>query len=89
MAQRMTFTLLDAVGMAGVVLMLLAYAGTVSGRMDPLGPVALGSNLIGAVAVLASLTRAFNWSAAVIEGAWAVIAAAGLVRWWWTRNAPR
>ena len=86
MATLMTsFTLLDAVGMIGVVLMLVAYAATVSGWMDPLRPLALGCNMIGALAVLASLTRAFNWSAAVIETAWAVIAAAGLARWWWRR----
>ena len=76
-----SFTLLDAVGMAGVVLMLTAYGATVSGRMDPLRPAALGMNLGGSLAVLLSLTRAFNWSAVVIEGCWAVIAAVGLVRW--------
>ena len=69
------FTFLDAIGMAGVVLMLIAYALTVSGRIDPLRPAALAPNLIGSLAVLLSLTGAFNWSAAVI-------AAAGLVRWW-------
>ena len=81
-----SFTLLDAVGMAGVLMMLVAYGATVSGRMDPLRPLALLLNLTGSLAVLVSLTRAFNWSAAVIESAWAVIAAAGLVRWWWRRG---
>lgn len=81
-----SFTLLDAIGMAGVLLMLAAYAATVSGRMDPLRPAALVMNLAGSLAVLLSLTRAFNWSAVVIESAWAVIAAAGLVRWWWKRR---
>ncbi|WP_419809677.1 CBU_0592 family membrane protein [Sphingomonas sp.] len=76
-----SFTLLDAIGMVGVLLMLAAYALTVSGRIDPLRPAALLCNLVGAVAVLVSLTGAFNWSAVVIESAWAVIAAAGLVRW--------
>lgn len=81
-ARLMTsFTLLDAVGMVGVLLMLAAYALTVSGRIDPLRPAALVCNLVGALAVLVSLTGAFNWSAAVIESAWAMIAAAGLVRW--------
>ena len=80
------FTLLDAVGMAGVVAMLIAYGATVSGRMDPLRPTALGMNLAGSLAVLLSLTRAFNWSAVVIEGAWAVIAAAGLVRWFFRKR---
>lgn len=80
-----SFTLLDAVGMAGVVLMLIAYGLAVSGRLDPLRPAALAMNLAGALAVLASLTGAFNWSSAVIESAWALIAAAGLARWWWRR----
>ena len=76
-----SFTILDAIGMVGVLLMLVAYALTVSGRLDPLRPTALTCNLVGALAVLASLTGAFNWSAVVIESAWALIAAAGLVRW--------
>ncbi len=84
-----SFTLLDAIGMAGVVLMLIAYAGTVSGRLDPLRPAALSLNLIGAVAVLVSLTGAFNWSAAVIESVWAVIAAGGLLRWFVQRRRGR
>lgn len=80
------FTLLDAVGMVGVLLMLAAYGLTVSGRLDPLRPPALACNLVGALAVLVSLTGAFNWSAVVIEAAWAVIAAAGLVRWFTGRR---
>jgi hypothetical protein len=76
-------TLLDAIGLLGVLAMLVAYALTVARRLDPLAPPALLMNLAGSLAVLASLTRAFNLSAFVIEAAWALIAAAGLARWWW------
>lgn len=78
-----SFTLLDAVGMIGVVLLLVAYGLTVGGRLDPLRPAALLLNLAGALGILVSMFGAFNWSSAVIETAWALIAAAGLVRWWW------
>lgn len=81
MAREMTFTPFDAVGMAGVVLLLIAYGLTVGGRIDPLRPAALLLNLLGALGILVSLFGAFNWSAAVIETAWALIAVAGLVRW--------
>ena len=74
-------TALDAIGLAGVVAMLIAYALTVAGRLDPLRPPALLMNLFGSLAVLLSLTGAFNLSAAVIETAWALIALIGLARW--------
>ena len=75
------FTLLDALGLFGVGLLLIGYGLTVSGRLDPLKPPALLLNLLGALAILATLWRAFNWSTLVIEAAWTLIAAAGLVRW--------
>ncbi len=77
----MSITLLDTIGLAGVAAMLVAYGLTVAQRVDPLRPPALLLNLFGAVAVLVSLTGAFNLSAAAIESAWAVIALGGLIRW--------
>lgn len=77
----MHLTTLDAIGLAGVLAMLVAYALTVAGRLDPLRPPALLMNLLGSLAVLLSLTAAFNLPAAVIESAWALIALIGLVRW--------
>ena len=73
-------TPLDAIGLAGVAAMLVSYALTIGGRLDPLRPRALLLNLFGAIGVLVSLYGAFNLSSAVIEAAWALIAAAGLVR---------
>ena len=73
-------TPLDAIGLVGVAVMLVAYALTIGGRLDPLRPPALLMNLLGAIGVLVSLSGAFNLSSAVIEAAWALIAAAGLMR---------
>ena len=73
----------DAIGLVGVVLMLIAYGLTVGGRLDVQAWPALAANLIGATLVLISLGHDFNLSAAVIETAWAVIALAGLVRLGW------
>jgi hypothetical protein len=70
----------DAAGLVGVVVMLLAYGGAQLKRLDATRPPALLMNLVGSILVLVSLTRAFNLSAAVVEGAWALIALFGLVR---------
>ena len=72
---------LDAAGLAGVALLLVGYALTVSGRAEARRPPALLLNLVGSLSILVSLKGAFNLSAAVIEVAWAGIAMAGLVRW--------
>jgi len=70
----------DGVGLAGVVLILIAYAATALGRMDATKAPALVLNFIGAAMVLYSLAFAFNVSAVVMETAWALIALMGLVR---------
>lgn len=75
-----TLTPLDLIGLAGVVVLLIAYGLTVADRIDARQPLALALNLVGASAILASLVQDFNLSAALIEGAWALIAAIGLVR---------
>ena len=77
----MPITLRDAIGLAGVLAILLAYAGTVAGRLDAIRPPALLLNLFGAIAILVSLYGAFNLSAAVMEAAWALVALLGLLRW--------
>ena len=82
-----SFTILDAIGLFGVVLLLIAYGLTVGGKLDPLRPAALLLNLFGAIGILISLLGAFNVSALVIETAWAMIAIAGLARWWVKRRS--
>lgn len=73
-------TLIDAAGVFGVVLILSAYAGATMGRLDPKAVPALMLNLVGALLILWSLTVDFNLAAALMEGAWALVAVIGLVR---------
>lgn len=73
-------SLTDVAGLAGVVLILVAYAGVTMGRLDPQRPPALLLNLVGAGLILASLAVDFNLSAMVMESVWMLIALAGLAR---------
>ena len=75
-------SLLDVAGLGGVLLILVAYAAAAMGRLDANRPISLAANLVGASLILASLLAgSFNLSATVMEGAWALVAAFGLVRW--------
>jgi hypothetical protein len=71
----------DAAGLAGVFVILVAYAGAALGRLNPQGVWSLLANFVGACGILASLLLAnFNLSSTVMEGAWAAVALIGLVR---------
>jgi hypothetical protein len=70
----------DAAGLVGVTLILAGYAAVQLRVLDSTRPPALLMNLFGASLILLSLTKAFNLSAAIVEGAWALIALFGLVR---------
>lgn len=77
----------DAVGIGGVVLVLVAYALLQSGRLQPRDASYSWLNLAGSVAILVSLYHAFNLSSFVIQVAWIAISAYGLVRAARTRAA--
>lgn len=79
---------LDAAGLAGVFLILVAYVAAAMGRLDANRPISLLANLVGASLVLLSLTEDFNLSATVMESIWALTAAFGLVRWALRRRKP-
>jgi hypothetical protein len=71
----------DAAGLVGVLMILVAYAAAVAGRLDAKGAWSLAANLIGASLILVSLLLgAFNLASTAMEGAWALVALAGLVR---------
>jgi hypothetical protein len=71
----------DAAGLAGVFVILVAYAGAALGRLNPQGVWSLLANFLGACGILASLLLAnFNLSSTVMEGAWAAVALIGLAR---------
>jgi len=76
----LTDLILNAGGVFGVLMMLVAYAGIHFDRLDPKKATALLMNLAGSSLVLLSMLHAFNFSAFLMEAAWAVIAAFGLVR---------
>ena len=73
-------TVPDLFGVVGVLLILTAYAGATSGKLDARRAPALLLNLVGALLILWSLTVDFNLSAALMEGAWAMVAVFGLAR---------
>jgi hypothetical protein len=73
-------TILDGVGVFGVLLILIAYAGATTGRLDPKYPPALLLNLVGAALILLSMTEAFNLAAFLMEASWALVALHGLLR---------
>jgi hypothetical protein len=75
-----SLSLSDAAGLVGALLILAAFAGVQFQRLDPLRAPALLMNLCGAGLVLASLYFKFNLAAALLEGAWALIALWGLAR---------
>jgi hypothetical protein len=70
----------DIGGVIGVAMMLFAYAAGQVGKLDMTALPALLMNLVGALLVLWSLSDKFNLSAALMEGAWAVVALYGLVK---------
>lgn len=72
--------------MAGVLLILVAYAGAAMGRLNPERALSLTANLAGASLILLSLlTVQFNLAATAMEGSWALVSGAGLVRLAWKR----
>ncbi len=79
---------LDAGGVVGVLLVLLAYAGIHFDWFDPKRAPALLMNLAGSVLILLSMTHAFNLSAFLMEAAWAAMALFGLVRRLLSRGRP-
>lgn len=70
----------ELVGLAGVVLVLLAYFGLQSGRMRGDGIAFQLVNILGAGGIAVSLVYDFNLSAMVIEVSWIAISIYGLVR---------
>ncbi|HWF78517.1 MAG TPA: hypothetical protein VN694_15230 [Caulobacteraceae bacterium] len=70
----------DIAGLIGVATILAGYALATTGRLDAKGAPSLAINFVGASLILLSLTQRFNLSAAIVEGAWALIALIGLVR---------
>ncbi|HEY4075724.1 MAG TPA: hypothetical protein VGM26_02210 [Rhizomicrobium sp.] len=67
-------------GLAGSVLVVLAYLLNQTGRLASSDWRYPAANLAAALAILSSLTQAWNLPAAVIEVFWAGISLYGLIR---------
>jgi hypothetical protein len=79
-------SLADAGGLFGVFIILVAYAGAALGKLDPQKALSLFANFVGASLILVSLlTASFNLSATAMEGAWALVSLAGLIRLAWAK----
>jgi hypothetical protein len=73
-------TLFDALGVAGVLMILAAYAATIIGKVEAEGFWALVANFVGAGFILLSLSEKFNMASFLMEGSWALVALFGLGR---------
>lgn len=78
----------DVVGVAGVLVILAAYAAAAFGRLDVKGALSLFANFFGASLILLSLYVDFNLSAVLMEGSWALVSLVGLVRLLILRRRP-
>jgi hypothetical protein len=73
-------SLTDLAGLAGVLIIIAAYAGAQLRRLDPIRAPSLLMNFGGACMIILSLLRDFNLSAFLMEAAWALVALFGLIR---------
>lgn len=71
-------TLYDAIGIFGSAIIVAAYCATQLGRLSVSGRLFPALNLIGAVLILISLTKAWNLPSAIMEGFWVLISLYGL-----------
>ncbi len=77
----MSYTWHDVVGSIGVAVVLAAYFLLQLERMSATRPPYLIANGLGALLILVSLANDFNLSAFLIEVAWLLISAYGLMRY--------
>lgn len=77
----MTYGWHDLIGNLGVLLILLSYLLLQLGRVRPEGLRFSLANGVGALLILISLIQEFNLSAFLIEAAWLLISAGGVLRY--------
>jgi hypothetical protein len=69
----------------GALIVLCAFVAVQSGRAQPSSRIALSMNLIGSAVLAALALNGHQWGFLLLEGAWATVSAASLVR----RTIPR
>lgn len=74
-------TWLDALGFGGSLIVVVQYFRTVKGVADTGGLPFLGTNLLGSLLVIASLSQNFNPPSFAIEVFWSGVSLYGIVRY--------
>ena len=82
---RLTYSWFDIAGLAGVVLIIIAYLLLQLGKLPSTAPSYSLLNAIGAFLVMVSLFFDFNLSAFLMEAFWFLISLFGLLRPWFSR----
>lgn len=70
----------NAIGILGVILLLIAYFLLQVDKILSSDYIYTGLNLVGSLLILYSLFYAWNLPAVIIETAWAIISIIGIVR---------
>ena len=83
---RLTYSWFDIAGLAGVVLIIIAYLLLQLGKLPSTAPSYSLLNAIGAFLVMVSLFFDFNLSAFLMEAFWFLISLFGLLRPWFSRT---
>ena len=81
-------TLSDAIGTAGVAILMLAFALTSFGRLSPAARRYHALNAIGAALACTASLRIGFMPFVVLEALWALVALAALLRGWRGEPAP-
>ncbi len=76
----------DAIGIAGVSLILLAYLGIQLERVNGQSLAYSLINMTGAILILVSLYFTFNLASFIIECFWLAISILGIARWFRRRH---
>lgn len=79
----------DWVGVAGTLVILVAYFLLQTRRLSGTGATFQLLNLFGSAGVLVSLAGGFNLAVFILEGAWLLISAYGIVHSMRQRRASR
>lgn len=76
----------EGIGIVGVILILVAYFLLQSGKVIADDLRFIFANIFGSTGILISLSNKFNFSAALIEICWLIIALYGLARYFLKRR---
>ncbi|WP_034591481.1 CBU_0592 family membrane protein [Hamadaea tsunoensis] len=81
-------TLLDVVEILGSLLILVAFAASQAGRLDPKSRVYLTLNLAGSAVLAVIAAGSASWGFLLLEGTWAIVSGLSLIRLLSRRREP-